>query len=103
MAHCDSDARVYLPPKKSRIILNVTGILIGLAIVGIALWSKLIASNASSSAQTVLLEQPRPPAASDGRSATSPAGFAQRRICEGERAISCRRSDNAYWLYKLGQ
>jgi hypothetical protein len=78
-----------------------SGILIGLAIVGIALWSKSTASTVPSPAQTMSLEQPRVSAASDELPATAPAGFAQRRVCNGEHAIACRRSDNAYWLYRL--
>ena len=101
MARCDSHVRVYLPLKESRTIWNVSGILIGLAIVGIALWSKSAASNAPSTAQATLLEQPRVSSASDERPATSPASFARRRACDGERAIACRQSDNAYWLYRL--
>src|SRR6516164_8454964 len=101
MAHCESDTRVYLPLKENRTISNLSGILIGLAIVGIALWSKSSASTAPSAAQTMSLEQPRVSATSDELPATAPAGFAQRRLCNGEHAIACRRSDNAYWLYRL--
>jgi|SRR5262249_17757758 hypothetical protein len=101
MARYDLDARLYLPLKVTRTIFNVSGILIGLAIVGIALWSKSTTSNAPSTAQATLLEQPRVSPALDERPATSPASFAQRRVCDGERAIACRHSDNAYWLYRL--
>ena len=97
MASYDLGPLLHFPSRT----ISFSVLLVGLALGGIALWSKSTAINVPSSARATLLEQPLVLPASDERAATTPAPFAQRRLCGGERANACRRSDNAYWLYRL--